>query len=196
MSEKVDVPSQDLVREVSVLKNQEETLNNEKENAEKFVRSIEKLKKSIEEKAYGVKNVEDAAADLKRRLEQLDKSLEQYEKDYQGVLSGKSSGSEEKCLEDQLGDAKVAVGSAETKLKLLKTKISHSEKELKEKAHQLLSKREEAVAVENELNAGTKDVENVKLALESLLHEDGHMEALQKDRATELELVQKLKDEI
>ncbi|KAI8005897.1 Structural maintenance of chromosomes protein 2-2 [Camellia lanceoleosa] len=196
MSEKVDVLSQDLVREVSVLKNQEETLNNEKENAEKIVRSIEELKKSIEEKAYAVKNAEDGAADLKKRLEQLDKSLEQHEKDYQGVLSGKSSGSEEKCLEDQLGDAKVAVGSAETELKQLKTKISHSEKELKEKAHQLLSKREEAVAIENELNARTKDVENVKLALESLLYEDGQMEALQKDRATELELVQKLKDEI
>ncbi|KAI8005601.1 Structural maintenance of chromosomes protein 2-1 [Camellia lanceoleosa] len=149
LSEKVDVLSHDLVREVS---------------------------KSIEEKAYAVKNAEDGAADLKKRLEQLDKSLEQHEKDYQGVLSGKSSGSEEKCLEDQLGDAKVAVGSAETELKQLKTKISHSEKELKEKAHQLLSKREEAVAIENELNARTKDVEN--------------------DRATELELVQKLKDEI
>ncbi|KAF5947699.1 hypothetical protein HYC85_013656 [Camellia sinensis] len=196
MSEKVDVLSQDLVREVSVLKNQEETLNNEKENAEKIVRSIEELKKSIEEKAYAVKNAEDGAADLKKRLEQLDKSLEQYEKDYQGVLSGKSSGSEEKCLEDQLVDAKVAVGSAETELKQLKTKISHSEKELKEKAHQLLSKREEAVAVENELNARTKDAENVKLALESLLYEDGQMEALQKDRAAELELVQKLEDEI
>ncbi|GMP69884.1 hypothetical protein CsSME_00028971 [Camellia sinensis var. sinensis] len=196
MSEKVDVLSQDLVKEVSVLKNQEETLNNEKENAEKIVRSIEELKKSIEEKAYAVKNAEDGAADLKKRLEQLDKSLEQHEKDYQGVLSGKSSGSEEKCLEDQLVDAKVAVGSAETELKQLKTKISHSEKELKEKAHQLLSKREEAVAVENELNARTKDAENVKLALESLLYEDGQMEALQKDRAAELELVQKLEDEI
>ncbi|KAF5947702.1 hypothetical protein HYC85_013659 [Camellia sinensis] len=54
-----------------------------------------------------------------------------------------------------------------------------TEKELKEKANQLLSKCEEAVAVENELNARTKDVENVKL-----------------DRATELELVQKLKDKI
>ncbi|KAL7184015.1 hypothetical protein ACSBR2_026232 [Camellia fascicularis] len=161
-----------------------------------FVRCIEELKKSTEEKAYAVKNAEDGAADLKKRLEQLDKSLEQYEKDYQGVLSGKSSGSEEKCLEDQLGDAKVAVGSAETELKQLKTKISHSEKELKEKAHQLLSKREEAVAIENELNARTKDVENVKLALESLLYEDRQMEALQKDRAIELELVQKLKDEI
>uniref|UniRef100_A0A5B6YPA0 Structural maintenance of chromosomes protein n=1 Tax=Davidia involucrata TaxID=16924 RepID=A0A5B6YPA0_DAVIN len=196
LSEKVDALSHDLVREVSVLKNQEETLMNEKENAEKIVRSIEELKQSVEERASAFKNAEDGAADLKKRVEDLSKSLEEYEKEYQGVLAGKSSGSEEKCLEDQLGDAKVAVGSAETELKQLNTKISHSEKELKEKTHQLLSKREEAVAVENELNIRRKDVENVKMALESLSYEEGHMEALQKDRVAELEMVQKLKDEI
>ncbi|KAL7214487.1 hypothetical protein ACSBR1_026823 [Camellia fascicularis] len=132
-----------------------------------FVRSIEELKKSIEEKAYVVKNAEDGAAHQKKRLEQLDN------------------------WNNQLRHAKVAVGSAEIELIQLKTKISHSEKELKEKANQLLSKREEAVVVENELDARTKDVENVKLALESLLYEEGQMEALQKDRAAELELVQK-----
>ncbi|KAK0597676.1 hypothetical protein LWI29_027505 [Acer saccharum] len=154
------------------------------------------LKQSIEEKASAVRRSEEGAADLKKRVEELSKSLEEYEKDYQGVLAGKSSGNEEKCLEDQLGDAKVAVGSAETELKQLKTKISHCEKELKEKRHQLLSKREEAAAAENELNARRKDVEKVKLELESVSYKEGLMEALQKDRATEMELVQKLKDEI
>ncbi|PSR93333.1 Structural maintenance of chromosomes protein like [Actinidia chinensis var. chinensis] len=196
LSEKVDSLSHDLVREASILQNQEETLNSEKENAEKIVRSIEELKQSIEERGSAVKNAEDGAADLKKRVEELSKGLEVYEKDYQGVLAGKSSGNEEKCLDDQLGDAKVAVGNAETELKQLKTKISHSEKELKEKMHQLLSKREEAVAVENELNNRKKDVENVKMAMESLPYEDGQMEALQTDRATELETVQKLKDDI
>ncbi|KAL7214486.1 hypothetical protein ACSBR1_026822 [Camellia fascicularis] len=141
-----------------------------------FVRSIEELKKSIEEKAYVVKNAEDGAAHQKKRLEQLD--------NWNRCAICKSSG-------NQLRHAKVAVGSAEIELIQLKTKISHSEKELKEKANQLLSKREEAVVVENELDARTKDVENVKLALESLLYEEGQMEALQKDRAAELELVQK-----
>ena len=65
-------------------------------------------------------------------------------------------------------------------MKQLKTKISHSEKELTEKRRQLMSKREEAVAVENELNARIKDVENVKKALESLPYKEGQMEALQK----------------
>lgn len=111
-------------------------------------------------------------------------------------------------------------------MKQLKTKTSHCEKELKEKTHQLMSKREEAVSVENELNARRRDVENVKTALESLPCKEGQMEALQKvstllriitsaivyksqfgylfcktkiflqDRASELERVQKLKDEI
>lgn len=62
----------------------------------------------------------------------------------------------------------------------MKTKISHCEKELKEKTKQLLSKREEAISVENELSAKRKDVENVKLALESLPYKEGHLEALQK----------------
>ncbi|TXG70684.1 hypothetical protein EZV62_005619 [Acer yangbiense] len=176
LSDKVDKLSQGLVFEGSVLSNKDDNLRSEKENAKKIVRNIEDLKQSIEEKASAVRRSEEGAADLKKRVEELSKSLEEYEKDYQGVLAGKSSGNEEKCLEDQLGDAKVAVGSAETELKQLKTKISHCEKELKEKRHQLLSKREEAAAAENELNARRKDVE--------------------KDRATEMELVQKLKDEI
>ncbi|TXG70675.1 hypothetical protein EZV62_005610 [Acer yangbiense] len=165
LSYKVDKLSQGLVFEGSVLSNKDDILG--------IVRNIEDLKQSIEEKASAVRRSEEGAADLKKRVEELSKSLEEYEKDYQGVLAGKSSGNEEKCLEDQLGDAKVAVGSAETELKQLKTKISHCEKELKEKRHQLLSKREEAAAAENELNARRKD-----------------------DRATEMELVQKLKDEI
>ncbi len=65
-------------------------------------------------------------------------------------------------------------------MKQLKTKISHSEKELTEKRRQLMSKREEAVAVENELNARIKYVENVKKTLESLPYKEGQMEALQK----------------
>ncbi|KAI9153657.1 hypothetical protein LWI28_014566 [Acer negundo] len=196
LSDKVDKLSQGLVLEVSVLNNKDDNHRSEKENAEKIVRNIEDLKKSIEEKASAVRRSEEGAADLKKRAEELSKSLEEYEKDYQGVLAGKSSGNEEKCLEDQLGDAKVDVGSAETELKQLKTKISHCEKELKEKRHQLLSKREEAAAAENELNARRKDVEKVKLELESVSYKEGQMEALQKDHASEMELVQKLKDEI
>ncbi|KAI9160747.1 hypothetical protein LWI28_011174 [Acer negundo] len=196
LSDKVDKLSQGLVLEVSVLNNKDDNLRSEKENAKKIFRNIEDLKQSIEEKASAVRRSEEGAADLKKRVEELSKSLEEYEKDYQGILAGKSSGNEEKCLEDQLGDAKVAVGSAETELKQLKTKISHCEKELKEKRHQLLSKREEAAAAENELNARRKDVEKVKLELESVSYQEGLMEALQKDRASEMELVQKLKDEI
>ncbi|KAG5228563.1 structural maintenance of chromosomes protein [Salix suchowensis] len=196
LSENVDVLAQDLVREVSVLNNKEDTLRSEQENAEKIVHSIEDLKQSIEERATAVKKSDEGAADLNKRAEELSKSLENFEKEYQGVLAGKSSGDEEKCLEDQLGEAKVAVGNAETELKQLKTKINHCERELKEKTHQLMSKREEAVAVQNELSARRKDVENAKSAMESLPYKEGQMEALQKDRASELELVQKLKDEI
>ncbi|GKV17575.1 hypothetical protein SLEP1_g28058 [Rubroshorea leprosula] len=196
LSKNVDALSQDLVREVSALNNKEDNLQGEKENAEKMIRNIEDLKQSIEERACAVKKSEEGAADLKKRVEDLSKDLEKHEKDYQGVLAGKSSGNEEKCLEDQLVDAKVAVGCAETELKQLQTKISHCEKELGEKTDQLKSKHEEAVSVERELKARRKDVENVKTELESLPYKDGQMEAFQKDRASELELVQKLKDEI
>ncbi|KAJ6946566.1 structural maintenance of chromosomes protein 2-1 [Populus alba x Populus x berolinensis] len=196
LSENVDVLAQDLVREVSVLNNKKDTLRCEQENAEKIVHSIEDLKQSVEERATAVKKSEEGAADLKKRVEDFSKSLENYEKEYQGVLAGKSSGDEEKCLEDQLGEAKVTVGNAETELKQLKTKINHCERELKEKTHQLMSKCEEAAAVQNELSARRKDVENAKSAMESLPYKEGQMEALQKDRASELELVQKLKDEI
>lgn len=74
----------------------------------------------------------------------------------------------------------MAVGSAETEFKQLETKISHCEKELKENTNKLLSKREEAVAVETELRARVKDVENLRVALNSLPYKEGQMEALQK----------------
>lgn len=196
LTEKVDMLSEDLIRETTILENKEDTLKGEKKNAEKMVNDIEDSRNSAEERASAVRKAEEGAADLRKSVEKLSKDVEDYEKEYQGVLAGKGSGDEEKCLEDQLGDAKVAVGSAETELKQLKTKISHWEKELEEKTKQLLSKREEAIFVENELSAKRKDVENVKLALESLPYKEGQLEALQKERAFELESVQKLKDEI
>lgn len=61
----------------------------------------------------------------------------------------------------------------------IKTKLIHSANELKEKKQQLLSKREEADAVFNELNARTNDIEKIKLAMESLMYKDGQMEALE-----------------
>lgn len=106
----------------------------------------------------------------------------------------------------------------------MQTRISHCEKELKEKSSQLLSKREEAFAIENELNVRRKDVEKDQKSLESLSYEEGRMEALQKvcfpwaesnspnlkdscilshyhveycqDRAVEVEMVQKFRDEV
>ncbi|XXG40098.1 hypothetical protein AAC387_Pa01g0897 [Persea americana] len=196
LSEKVDALSRDLVRETSVLSNQEESLNAEKRAAEKIVKSTEDLKMSIGERDSAVRKAEDGAADLKKRVDDLSKNLEGYEKEYQGVVAGKSSGDEEKCLEDQLRDAKSAVGSADTELKQLQTKISHSEKELKEKKKQLISKRDEAASVESELRVRREEVESIKASLESVAYEEGRMEVLQKDRATELELIQKFRDEI
>ncbi|KAK8652071.1 hypothetical protein V6N13_061095 [Hibiscus sabdariffa] len=195
LSDEVDSLSKSLVQEVSVLESKEDTLKGEKENAEKIIHNIEDLKQSIEDKATAVQKSEKGAADLKKRFEDLSMSLGELEKEHQAVLAGKSSGNEEKCLEDQLADAKVAVGTSETELKQLKTKISHCEKELLEKSRQLKSKRAEAVDVENELNSKRKGLEKIKIELESLPYKESQMEALQKDRASELELVQKLKDE-
>ncbi|KAK1271748.1 Structural maintenance of chromosomes protein 2-2 [Acorus gramineus] len=198
LSERVDALSRDLVKETSILTNQEESLKSEKTSAEKvvIVRSIEDVKNSIKERDSAVKKTENGAADLKNRAEDLSKNLEKCEKEYQGVLAGKGSENDEKCLEDQLSDARSAVGNAEAELKQLEMKINHCEKELKEKKERLASKRKEAVAVENELNAKMKDVENIRQALQSTPYEEGQMEALQKDRTTELEVVQKLKDEV
>ncbi|KAH0686172.1 hypothetical protein KY289_018908 [Solanum tuberosum] len=196
LTEKVDALSCDLVKESSVLKNQEDILKTEKKICVKIKKNLEELKQSAEEKVAAVSKAEEGASDLKKRAEELSISLEAHEKEYQGVLAGKSSGNEEKCLEEQLADAKVEVGNAETELKQLQTKINHCEKELKGKKTQLLSKREEAAAVENELNNGKKQVEKLQKALESLSYKEEQMDLLQSDRAIEVEAIQKLKDEI
>ncbi|CAD6228646.1 unnamed protein product [Miscanthus lutarioriparius] len=194
LSDKVDKLSHVLIKETSVMNNQEETLKSEEKGAEKILTNIEDIKRSILERDAAVKNVENEASDMKRRAEELTKELDEKEKEHQGVLAGKSSASEKKCLEDQLRDAKAAVGDAESGLKQLATKIKHSEKELKEKKALLVSKRDEAITAENELKTRTKDLDGIKASMGSINYDEGQMEALQKDRSTELEIVQKLKD--
>ncbi|KAH6824279.1 structural maintenance of chromosomes 2 [Perilla frutescens var. hirtella] len=191
LSDKVDVLSRDLVKETSGLQNQEDNLKSEKDNAAKIKRNLQESKLAAEEKETAIKTAEDGAADLIKSTQELSKSLDEHQKEYQGVMAGKSSGNDEKCLEDQLGDAKIAVGQAETELKQLENKINHVEKELKEKKSQLLSTSKKAAAIENELNVKGKEVETVKKKLESLSYDENLMESLQKDRTTELEMVQK-----
>ncbi|KAL8217998.1 hypothetical protein R6Q57_021371 [Mikania cordata] len=196
LSDKVDAISRDLVKEVSILKNQEDDLTTERKNAEKIEKNIEELKQSEKDRISAVKSAEDGAADLKKRVEDLSKNLEELEKEQQGVVAGKSSGNEEKCLEDLLGDAKVAVGKTETEIEQLKTKIKHGEKELKENKTKLLSKHNEAVDAEKNLKIRQKDVEIVEKALKSLSYEEGQMENLEKDRMEESDAVLKIKEEI
>ncbi|CAL9130422.1 unnamed protein product [Musa acuminata var. zebrina] len=196
LSEKVDILSRSLVKETSAMTNQEESLKTEKKAAEKIINNIEEIKTTKAERDAAVRKSEEGATDLKKTVEDLSKILEDSEREYQGVLAGKSSGNDEKCLEDQLRDAKAAVGLAESELKQLNTKIGHSEKELKEKKGQLLAKCDEAAAVENELNVRKKDLEAIGSAMGSISYEDGQMEALQKDRSAKLEMIQKLKDEV
>ncbi|KAF5805595.1 putative transcription factor bZIP family [Helianthus annuus] len=196
LSDKVDAISRDLVKETSVLKNRQDDLATETKNAEKVGKNIEELKQSEKDRISAVKSAEDGAADLKKRVEELAKSLEELEKEQQGVVAGKSSGNEEKCLEDQLGDAKVAVGKVETELEQLKMKIKHGEKELNENKTKLLSKHNQAVEAEKQLKIRHKDVENVENALKALSYEEGQMERLEKDRMVESEAVYKLKEDI
>ncbi|CAN6468378.1 unnamed protein product [Victoria cruziana] len=196
LSEKVDALSHGLVKETSVLSNQQESLKGEKKAIQKLLNAIEDIKKSVDEKEAAVRQAEDGAADLRKRVDDLSKNLNDCEKEYQGVLAGKSNGDESKCLEDQLADAKAAAGNAETEIKQLKTKIEHLGKELKEKKKQAMSKQQEAKKVENQLEGKKIDVENVKAALESLAYDECHMEALQKERSEQLDAIRKLKDEI
>ncbi|KAF7053604.1 hypothetical protein CFC21_061487 [Triticum aestivum] len=196
LSDKVDKLSHALIKETSLMDNQEETLRSEEKAAEKILKNIEDIKRSIVERDAAVKNAEDGASDMSKRAEDLTKEIDDSEKEYQGVLAGKSSANEKKCLEDQLRDAKAAVGEAESGLKQLTTKISHSEKELKEKKAQMKSKRDEATAAEKELKARTKDLDAIKASMGSINYGEGQMEALQKDRSTEVEVVQKLKDKV
>ncbi|XP_074276632.1 structural maintenance of chromosomes protein 2-1-like [Silene latifolia] len=199
LQQKVDALANELVKETSVLRNKEDTISTEKKNADKIKKNIKELKQSVEERAAAVKKAEDGAADLRKRAQELSKDLDDSEKEYQGVLAGKSSQNEEKCMEDQLVDAKAAVGNVEIELKQLKTQISHNEKELKEKNAQFRSKRDEATALEKELNTRKREVEDVTKALESLPYKEDQnqrMDALHQERAIELNEVQKLKDKV
>ncbi|XP_047983566.1 structural maintenance of chromosomes protein 2-1-like [Salvia hispanica] len=192
LSEKADVLSSDLVKETSAFQSQEDNLNTEKDNVAKIERNLQESKLAAEEKATAIKTAEDGAADLRKKFQELSKSLDEHQKEFQGVMAGKSNGNDEKCLEDQLVDAKRAVGQSETELKQLQNQINHVEKELKEKKTQLASTSAKAAAIDNELNAKRKEVGIVEKELESLSYDETLMESLQKDRMFESETVQKL----
>lgn len=59
------------------------------------------------------------------------------------MLTGKSSGDEEKCMDGQLVDTKALVGSVGTEAKQHKTIINHLEEELRDKKKILSSKEKE-----------------------------------------------------
>ncbi|KAL6558561.1 hypothetical protein OROMI_018911 [Orobanche minor] len=147
LSDKDDVLSQDLVKETSVLKNQEDNLTVEKQHATKIEESLGESNLVAKERATAIKNAEEGAFDLKKSFEELSKSWDEHEKEYQGVVAGKSSRDEDKCLEDQMGDAKIC-------------------------CCQLSSALEEATAIENELNVTKKEVDKVKNSLKSLSYDE------------------------
>ncbi|KAL1564442.1 Structural maintenance of chromosomes protein 2-2 [Salvia divinorum] len=192
LSEKIDVLSRDLVKETSAFQSQEDNLKTEKASVSKIERNLQESKLAAEEKANAIKTAEDGAFDLRKHFQELSNSLDEHQKEFQGVMAGKSSGNDEKCLEDKLGDAKKTVGKSETELKQLQNQINHVDKELKEKKTQLVSTSAKAAAIENELNAKRKEVGTVEKELVSLSYDETIMESLQKDRMIESETVQKL----
>ncbi|GJW42205.1 structural maintenance of chromosomes protein 2-1 [Tanacetum coccineum] len=179
-SDRVDAIARDLNKEVSRLENEEEDLASKKNN-------VDEIQKKIEDRASAIKNVEDGADDLKMKIDELAKSLEGHEKEYEDG---------DKSLLNQLGDAELVVTKAEADLKQLKTKISRCETELKEKTAKMLSKHDEAVALENEVKVRQKDVEKVERALMSLSYQEGHMESIKKDWEVESQAVNSIIENI
>ncbi|KAJ4777585.1 Structural maintenance of chromosomes protein [Rhynchospora pubera] len=196
LSKNFDELEKSLVKEKSVMENHEELLNNERTIAQKILKNIEETKTSILQKEADVTKAENEAADQKQKVDDLTKKLGEHEKEFQGVLAGKSSGNEEKCLEDQLRDEKAAAGEAKSQLEQLQAKIDHSENELKAKKAQWASKQDEATAAQREFDERIKELEVIKASMDSINYKEGDMEAKQKERSVLLATVQELKDKV
>ncbi|KAJ3698399.1 hypothetical protein LUZ61_002104 [Rhynchospora tenuis] len=196
LSKFFDELEKSLVKEKSVMENHEELLNNERTIAQKILKNIEETKISILQKEAVVTKAENEAADQKQKVDDLTKKLEEHEKEFQGVLAGKSSGNEEKCLEDQLRDEKAAAGEAKSQLEQLQAKIYHSENELKAKKAQWASMQYEATASQQEFDERIKELEVIKASMDSINYKEGDMEAKQKERSILLATVQELKDKV
>ncbi|KAJ3690004.1 hypothetical protein LUZ61_019168 [Rhynchospora tenuis] len=197
LSKNFDELEKSVVKEKSVMENHEELLNNERTIAQKILKNIEETKTSILQKEADVTKVENKAADQKLKVDDLTKKLEELEKEFQvGVLAGKSSGNEEKCLEDQLRDEKAEAGEAKSQLEQLQAKIYHSENELKTKKAQWASKQDEATASQQEFDERIKELEVIKASTDSINYKEGDMEAKQKERSVLLATAQELKDKV
>ncbi|KAL6547966.1 hypothetical protein OROHE_009671 [Orobanche hederae] len=72
--------------------------------SEQIEESLGESKLAAEERATAIKNAEEGAFDLKKSFEELSKSLDEHETEYQVLVSSRD---EDKCLEDQLRDAKI-----------------------------------------------------------------------------------------
>jgi structural maintenance of chromosome 2 len=98
----------------------------------------------------------------------------------QGVQAGKSGSGDEKSLADQLADANAALGKLGTEATQIRMRITHLEKELKDKKAQLFSKQKEATTAENELQSRRAEVEKISAALGSIKFDENHMDSLEK----------------
>ncbi len=98
----------------------------------------------------------------------------------QGVQAGKSGSGDEKSLADQLADANAALGKMGTEATQIRMRITHLEKELKDKKAQLLSKQKEVTTAENELQSRRAEVEKISAALGSIKFDEKHMDSLEK----------------
>lgn len=143
-----------------------------------------------------VLRVDEGATAPNLKVKDIKKKLEHHEKEYQGVLTGKSSANEEKCLNDQLADVKAIVGIVETKAKQLKTKINHFEEELEDNKKILSLKEKEFNVVQRDLQFKRQEVEKIKTTMEGVAYEEGHIETLENECLQESKVVQKLKADI
>ncbi|CAK9228215.1 unnamed protein product [Sphagnum troendelagicum] len=193
LAQHADKLSKELVKVDSSLMNQKDNLEAEKAAAKKIQTSASELEKTVAQKDAAVRQFEEEASAFTHKVEVLTKSLADKEKEYQGVQAGKNGSGDEKSLADQLADANAALGKLGTEATQIRMRITHLEKELKDKKAQLLSKQKEATTAENELQSRRAEVEKISAALGSIKFDEKHMDSLEKMRTEEMETVRKLK---
>ncbi|GKE56456.1 hypothetical protein Tco_1495641, partial [Tanacetum coccineum] len=85
-----------------------------------------------------------------------------------------------KNAEDGADDLKTRIDELAKSLEGHEKEYEDGDKSLLNQLAKLLSKHDEAVALENEVTVRQKDIENVERALTSLSYQEGHMEILKK----------------
>lgn len=187
-----------LVRDTSAWQHKKEGLESEKKAVAKMTKSLSDLQKAQDSNKSKVDKASSSIASITSELALCTEKLADLQRQRQALQAGCEAdcAAGDKTLAEQLMDAKTKVSTCETELRQLQMKVDHYKAQLAEKQKSAKSASKESAALQAEHTKAAAAVERHRSELEQLGFDPAGQEALQRDIAQELRLVQELREAV